>query len=373
MTSYTFTITKRQTKTKGVAFDLFVKIDRTRYRPTLGYDLTDQEAHQRAIAMIATIQRSLKAPRVPLVVNPNAATTLADVLPIYWHTMKLHRRVETDRPRSILDTHLLPFFKDQYLAALTAQDGLDYVQSRKRQGAKDGTILREYGVLLRLLNLAVDYDLLDKNRLKVVHIPKPESRKRVATMAELTTLEKTVSPELWRMCVVALHTGLRQAKILAIDERWLRLEEDGWWLVLPKARSKIKSNASKIPLNASAIGALLPAGQPLSTGRIFSRWNTRDSFKTAWFREVGQTSIQGLTFHDLKHTCLTRLQNCHVIYEVRQWLGGHTMKGETATYSHGGHGWDALLREAVTKLEEAYGVAEKKVVVTKEGESRGDA
>jgi hypothetical protein len=121
--------------------------------------------------------------------------------------------------------------------------------------------------------------------------------------------------------------------------------------MLPKARTKIKGNASKIPLNAIALGALIPGGQALPTGRIFSRWKNRNSFTTAWNREMARTAIKNLTFHDLKHTCLTRLQNLHVSYEVRQWLCGRKMKGETATYSHGGLGWDQLLRQAVTSLQ----------------------
>jgi len=56
----------------------------------------------------------------------------------------------------------------------------------------------------------------------------------------------------------------------------------------------------------------------------------------------------------LKHTFLTRLQNVHVDYEVRQALGGHKMKGMTATYSHGGKGWDKKLRSAVNRLQLSY-------------------
>ncbi len=107
---------------------------------------------------------------------------------------------------------------------------------------------------------------------------------------------------------------------------------------------------------ALSILVLWPDGQIFRTGRIFCRWTTRDSFKTAWFREFGQAGIQGLTFHDLKHTFLTHLHNLGVIYEVRQWLGGHTMPGVTASYSHGGIGWDHQLREAVSRLDVVSGL-----------------
>ena len=140
----------------------------------------------------------------------------------------------------------------------------------------------------------------------------------------------------------------------AIEDTWLMPQDDGWWLVLPKARTRIKGNALKIPLNDIALGALVPEGQPLPTGRIFSRWVDRNPFTTAWARTMARAGIANLHFHDLKHTFLTRLQNLDVDYEVRQWLGGHKMPGVTASYSHGGAGWEKKLRHAVTRLALSY-------------------
>ena len=357
MTNYSFTITQRQTQRKGMAFDLYVKIDGRKYRPTLGYNLDEQEAHRRAIEMIATIQRNLKAPKLPIEQGPRSTVTLVDVLPTYWDTMRIQGRVELSRPQVIIDQHLLPFFQETKLADLRAQDGLNYIKYRQEKGAADGTILREWGVLLRILNLAVDYDLLDKNRLKVVHIEKPPARDRVASTDELKAIRDTVTPDFWRAMLVALHTGLRESKLLQIEATWIMPQEDGWWLVLPKAKTKNKGNAPKIPLNSIALGALMPDGHALPTGRIFARWVDRNPFTTAWARAMQRTGIVGLTFHDLKHTFLTRLQNLHVDYEVRQWLGGHKMKGVTADYSHGGKGWDQKLRNAVECLALSYGLS----------------
>jgi len=64
-----------------------------------------------------------------------------------------------------------------------------------------------------------------------------------------------------------------------------------------------------------------------------------------------RTGIDDLHFNDLRDTFATRLQNEGVDWEVRQFLLGHKMQGETATYSHGGKGWDAKVREAVKRLE----------------------
>ena len=79
------------------------------------------------------------------------------------------------RPEGILNTYLLPFFANRRLTSLTAIDGLNYIMQRQEHGATAGTIPREYQVLNRLLNLAVDYDLLDKNRLKRVDLPEAKA------------------------------------------------------------------------------------------------------------------------------------------------------------------------------------------------------
>ena len=45
-------------------------------------------------------------------------------------------------------------------------------------------------------------------------------------------------------------------KILEIDRTWLRKRDDGWWLVLPPARSRLKQTPREIPLNPAAYQAL---------------------------------------------------------------------------------------------------------------------
>jgi hypothetical protein len=72
----------------------------------------------------------------------------------------LKKRVDWERPKDILENHLLPAFGDRPLATLTAKDGLDYVLMRQATRAGAGTIRRECQVLMRLLNLGVRYDLL---------------------------------------------------------------------------------------------------------------------------------------------------------------------------------------------------------------------
>lgn len=259
-----YVINKRPTK-KGLAFDLYFRWKGVRYRPLLGYNLTKAQADEAAIVMIAKIQQGAIAD------TPSPASiTFKGFLPLYWQTMRVKKRFDLARPESIIETHLLPRFGERQLDSLTAEDGLAYVTARLRAKAAPWTIRREWNVLMRILNLAVDFDKLDKNRLKRVELPDAQTRERVATIEELKSIKGKADErrlkvmnaiqydpaELWRIVTVALNTGLREAKILEIDRTWLRKRDDGWWLILPPARSKLKQTPREIPLNPAAYAAL---------------------------------------------------------------------------------------------------------------------
>ena len=357
-----YSITTRRIK-KGLASYLYVRWKGQRYRPLLGYNLTKEQGEQAAIAMIAKIQRS-EQPATPQVSSP----TFAEFLPLFWQTMRVKKRFDLARPESILNTHLIPRFGNRRLDSLTAEDGLAYVTARIEGKAAPWTIRREWNVLMRILNLAVDFDKLDKNRLKRVELPEVENRQRVATIEELKTIKTKADErrlkvtqtnqydpaELWRIVTVALNTGLREAKILELDRSWMRKRDDGWWLILPPARSRLKQTPREIPLNLAAYQALRSPIEHMD-GRIFRRW-TPAAFSIFWRRSTVESKVLNLHFHDLRHTFATWLQNLGVPLEVRATLLGHRLPGgDTMTryYSHGGYGWNQQLREAVTRLHTA--------------------
>jgi len=371
-----YKITTRQTK-QGLAFDLYIRWKGQRYRPLLGYNLTKEQAEEAAIAMITKIQRN-EQQAAPRHVSP----IFADFLPLYWQTMRVKKRFDLARPESIIETHLLPRFGERRLDSLTAEDGLAYITARLGAKAAPWTIRREWNVLMRILNLAVDFDKLDKNRLKRVELPDVATRERVATTEELKAIKLKAEErrakvmqanqydpaELWRIVTVALNTGLREAKILEIDRTWMRKRDDGWWLILPPARSRLKQTPREIPLNPAAYAALRGSIAHVD-GRIFRRW-TPAAFSIFWKRLVVEAKVVDLHFHDLRHTFATWLQNLGVPLEVRAALLGHRLRGMghdqlggesmTAAYSHGGYGWNQQLRAAVSLLHNAllsYGLS----------------
>ena len=281
-------ITKRQTKRRGVAFDLTFCWQGTRYRPVLGYNLSDSEAKRLAIKRIQEIQ----ADHCDTQRNPPAPFTLQDALELFWASFKAKARIDQTRPRRIIDQYLIPHFGHRPLNSIRAEDGLNYIVTRQEQNASAGTIRREMQIMNRILNLAVNYDKLDKNRLKVCDLPEPNKRMRVVTNEELVRLAKNSSDELWRATVVALCTGLRESKLLALDRNWIRREKDGYWAFLPPAKTRIKGNPVKVPLNRLVLAATARDVESLDGVAAFSL-NGRIR---AHFGRHGAEPVSGLRF-----------------------------------------------------------------------------
>ncbi len=349
MTEYTYHIHRRPTKRKGVAVYLYVKINRNQERHLIGHDLSEKEANTLALQKCQDIYSNIQLP-----VRVTQAFTLSDALELYRQVAVLKDVMSIRQRESIAVNNFFPFFgENKPLADLQAEDGLAYLAHRKPKVRK-GSLATEWAFLMRLLNLAVDYEKIPRNRLRVIEVPKGESRKRVATLDELEAIQAEAVPELWRFIMVACHVGLRETMLLNIHDTWISPQEDGWWLMLPEPKTKLKRHAPKIPLNRVALSALFPDGLSLPQGRIFSRWGYTANMRRMWGMTLKRAGVTDLHFHDLRHSFGTWLQEVGTDYEVRQVLLGHRMPGTTEQYSHGGKAFDARMRDAVDKMAEKY-------------------
>ena len=143
-----------------------------------------------------------------------------------------------------------------------------------------------------------------EDQLKRVQLPEANKRSRVASADELDSLQALGDQETWRIVQVALHTGLREAKILEIERSWMKLKDDGWWLLLPPARSALKGTPTELPLNRVAVAAL-KSDVACIDGAIFHN-RTSEEKENKTLRSVlhrlsvihGQEKPQDLSLHD---------------------------------------------------------------------------
>ena len=350
---------RRTPTTKGLRSVLTYWHGGTRYRPVLGYNLRPEQERQAAVQVIAAIHANTTGQvtvRASTVHGNEGSVTFAQFIPTYLQYLKAKRPANDGRNETIITKHLKPFFGEKLLSSVKLEDGLAYLEKRRadvvgqnenKHAPAPGTIERECAVLMAILNLAVDMDLLDKNRLKRLPVPEYVKRERVLEGWELLKLKETASANVWRLVMAALQTGLRENKLIATHEEWLTKRGDGHWLSPSPGKTKIKGVPKMLPLNDLAYEALF-GGMPRIGGRFFVHWKDANSFKHNWARTCERAGIHDLHFHDLRHTFSTWLTQCGVDYAVIQTLKGEPLPGSAKYYIHN---WESRLRDAVVRLE----------------------
>ena len=336
---------KRAQTPRGICSVLDYRYGGIRYRPVLGYDLTMEQEQAAAIEVMVAIQVNVGV-QAPKVQSSGQSPLFCEFSSRYMAYLEAKKLKALDRPRTILTRHLVPHFGSMPLKKLRMDHGLSYLAKRRAEGAAEGTIARECGVLQAALNYAVEIDALDKNRLRLLPSPNWESRERIVSTEELLRLFRKASDPVRRLMVFALLTTLRQSKLIETHEEWLVQRADGWWM-MPSAGSRHKRVPKEVPLSGLAVRALY-GNLPRIGGRFFGQWKDGNSFKHRWAELCHRAGVQDLNFHDLRHTAASWLLAAGIDYAVIEKLLGHRLHGMGEGYIHN---WEHRLREAVLKLE----------------------
>jgi hypothetical protein len=126
----------------------------------------------------------------------------------------------------------------------------------------------------------------------------------------------------------ALFTGLRQGEALSLT--WDRVDRARGVIRLELTKS---GRRREVPLNTNADAVLARRATPESSDYVFGshNWN---SFRSAWEAALASAGIEGVRFHDLRHTFASWLvQRGRTLREVQEALGHQTIT-MTMRYSH---------------------------------------
>ena len=164
---------KRKRTAKGVRSVLTYWYRGVRYRPVLGLNLSLDQEREAASTVIKAIHTNVEAPGSIHTVtpSPSANPTFSEFVSSYLKFIKAKRHDHDRRNENILNLHLIPHFGQKPLSEIRLDDGLAYLEKRQASNAADGTIERECAVLMAVLNLAVDMEAVERNRLR--RLPDP--------------------------------------------------------------------------------------------------------------------------------------------------------------------------------------------------------
>jgi integrase len=261
-----------------------------------------------------------------------------------WMEANVHKRASSiERDRGIVVTHILPALGRRPLAAIAPAE-IQRLVNTWNQHQAPSTVVREYAVLRAIFNHAVTTDLVVRGPCRGIRLPQaPPRESPLVTAADLENLARAM-PGLEAMPYLGGVLGLRWAEVAAlrvasfdflrstilIDRQWTRGKGGAMVSQEPKSRAGRRTLAVPDWLMAMVTDHLAGRGltgadadepvfvAPDGTQLHYSNWRQR-----VWLPATAQAGLNGLRFHDLRHTAGTALVSQGVDIKTAQVRLGH--------------------------------------------------
>lgn len=366
------------------AFAAYVLTTDGIYKRVQGYGRDYEDARTKLHKLLADSDRGIP------VVSEN--WTVGDYLD-YWleHVVRVERRPKTVQGyESVIRRHLVPALGRKRLDKLTARDVRTFITNVRQQCqyCRDGTdAAREFprccaktppeccgtrlsarmvqfihAVLRNALQTAVREEVIPRNVASLVRVSAPRyTVNRGLDLAQAKRLLKVSRDDRFHaLYVLALCLGLRRGELLGL--RWQdvdlvagRLEVvhtlqrvDGRLLLVPP---KTEGSVQTVPLPDLCITSLREHRERQLAERPAAGANWQDhglvfpsrrgtpleptNLRRSWHPLRSAAGLDGMRFHDLRHTCVTLLLNLDVPPQVVREIVGHSDIGVTMTiYAH---------------------------------------
>ncbi len=170
-----------------------------------------------------------------------------------------------------------------------------------------GTVIRELAYLSAIINHARrEWGINVPNPVQMVRKPQsPQARSRVLTEEEAAKLLKALEPtgrrSHWTKPAVqlALATAMRRGELLAL--RWEYINLEARTAFLPDTKN---GESRTVPLSTAAVQVLAVLPRHISGMVIPVKYFTLDA---AFKRACKRAGLDGVRFHDLRRTAITRM------------------------------------------------------------------
>lgn len=230
--------------------------------------------------------------------------------------------------------------------------------SRYNKILAPATVNRDLAILSRIFSLAIDDEILLYNPCHRVRRLKTNNQRTryLSDDEEKCLLEALKDNELTKNIIIfAINTGMRRGEIFNLT-----------WFDADLNRNVLnvritKTNISRVvPMNDKV--RLMLENMPKVSEYVFTSPKTNGKLidiKKSFRKALETANIENFRFHDLRHTCATRLADANVNFAVIGEILGHSDMRMTKRYSHA---TEKAKREAVQKLVD-------KQILSKSGEN----
>jgi len=253
--------------------------------------------------------------------------------------------------RVALDCHLIPVMGSWLLCDIGGEEIKAYQAKRKAAGASARTLNKELQVLRQVLKR---HKMWANLQGEVKFERESENIGKALTPDEETALLKACESYqlLYTVVTLALNTALRKNEIRLL--RWGQI--DFFKRTLTVGRSKTEGGTGReIPLNPPTYAALVkwagrfpeskaehyafpaceaagierehPTSERIDASRPIKSW------RTAWRAALKRAGLQ-IRFHDLRHTCVTKIAESQASEQTIMAIAGHLSRRMVEHYSH---------------------------------------
>ncbi|WP_295624051.1 site-specific integrase [uncultured Nitrosomonas sp.] len=301
-------------------------------------DITLADARKKA--------KALKAEILALGADPRgeekarlAVLTYAEFFEQHYLPYVMPRKRSWDRDEELYRLRIKAVFGNKRLNQITRQQIQLFHTSLKHEGLAAATCNHHIKLLKHSLNLAIDWEMLDKNpvaRVPMFH----EDNKLELYMDDvelnrlLTVLHTDENRSVCQIALFLLSTGCRLNE--ALSAKWSDVDMSKGIFTIRATNAKSRKLRG-VPLNESAIEILKQLDTQGKFEYLFiNRLTGRPycNIHKVWQRLREKAGLKHLRLHDLRHQYASFLVNSgRTLYEVQQ-IFGHSTSVVTQRYSH---------------------------------------
>lgn len=240
---------------------------------------------------------------------------------------------------SRLKSSIIPFFGDMMISEIESTHIAQYKKLRLTQKCQQrdtlvtpATVSKEVKLVKHIIKKASKWLGIGIHDLELnlaIELP----REGISTQKEIRALVENSQPPLKYAILVALNTGMRKGEILSLRCENVNLERNFITVTAMEAKSK---RIRRIPIN-SELRKLFVKLKLAQNGNPYVLQNPMTGkpfldFGRSWKTLLTNTGIDGVRFHDCRHTFASHfLMNGGDLYTLKELLG-HRELNTTARY-----------------------------------------
>lgn len=205
--------------------------------------------------------------------------------------------------------------------------------------------------LNKLYTIAFSQGHLYVSPVSKLRLPRINNRReRVLLPEEEAPLMQQLGPSRWSLILFAIHTGMRRKEQFSLQSGDVTLWEEGGQLRgMAWIQTSKTGKGRRCPLNPVA-AKIAKEWQKRGLRYLFGgqgpdRLSVGQYYSSLLQEACDRAGIQGLRWHDLRHTCASRAIRKGAKLEQVQALLGHSSVTQTERYTHWSedHLWPAAM------------------------------